>query len=143
MIRDKVADESVIDLGTGSGILALASLLLGARLAFGIDIEEEALKHAKENAHINQLDGLAFFSKHLPSNVPKENILLMNMIFPEQQTLLQQNFNNFAKLWIVSGILKEQREEYLIQAAQWGWNLISEHLRLGWMGFVFSLEERL
>ena len=45
--------DAVLDVGTGSGILALAALMLGVPRASAVDIDDEALSVAAENARIN------------------------------------------------------------------------------------------
>ena len=47
--------ETVIDLGSGSGILSITALLLGAKSAIGVDIDPKAEDIARENAAINGL----------------------------------------------------------------------------------------
>ena len=47
--------DAVLDVGTGSGVLALGALLMGVPRALGIDIDDEALRIASENARINGL----------------------------------------------------------------------------------------
>ncbi|MBO4395421.1 MAG: 50S ribosomal protein L11 methyltransferase [Eubacterium sp.] len=48
--------DRVLDIGTGSGILSIVSLLLGASHATAIDIDEIAVKVAKENFDANNID---------------------------------------------------------------------------------------
>jgi ribosomal protein L11 methyltransferase len=47
---------ALLDVGTGSGVLALAALLMGVPRALGLDIDPEALRAAAENARLNALD---------------------------------------------------------------------------------------
>ena len=54
---DTTPPESMLDVGTGSGVLALGALLLGVPRATGIDIDPRALSVAAGNARLNQLDG--------------------------------------------------------------------------------------
>lgn len=51
-----IKDENVLDVGTGTGILAIASVLLGAKKAIGIDIDEWCLINGNENIKINNLE---------------------------------------------------------------------------------------
>jgi ribosomal protein L11 methyltransferase len=51
-----VKDRTVLDVGCGSGVLAISSVVLGARSALGIDIDPDALANASENAVLNALN---------------------------------------------------------------------------------------
>ena len=57
-----VTNESVVaDLGCGSGILSIVSLLLGAKSAFAVDIDANAIKTAYENADLNGVDRSKYY----------------------------------------------------------------------------------
>ena len=55
--------EQVLDLGSGSGILSIAALLLGAARATGVDIDPKAEDIARENAAFNDLHGAVFTAR--------------------------------------------------------------------------------
>jgi ribosomal protein L11 methyltransferase len=59
--RRLAAGDRVLDLGSGSGILAIAAIKLGARSAVGIEVDAEALPVADENARKNRVDHAATF----------------------------------------------------------------------------------
>lgn len=134
MMKEAVSNKTVIDLGCGSGVLALSAALLGAREVYGIDICEEALAHARENARLNALEYVQFGSKSKCGEV-----LLFNMISSEQRIAWEQHpyIHGFEGIAIVSGILVEQREKYLLEAEARGWELLSSCEEEGWLGFIF------
>lgn len=62
MAREMAGGERVLDVGCGSGVLALVAARLGAAEVMGIDIEPAAVSTAEDNARRNGLDGVASFS---------------------------------------------------------------------------------
>jgi ribosomal protein L11 methyltransferase len=48
-------NRTVLDIGCGSGVLAIAAVKLGAHSAVGIDIDPDALDNARENADLNEM----------------------------------------------------------------------------------------
>ena len=50
---------TVMDYGTGSGVLALAAAAMGAEKAVGVDKDDEILEHAVANAELNSLENVA------------------------------------------------------------------------------------
>ena len=106
----------VIDFGCGSGILAIAALLLGAEQVVGTDIDPQALEASRDNAQRNQLADERF-PLYLPEAMPTEpaDLLVANTLagplvsLAPQLTSLVRPGGRIA----LSGILAEQTDEIL------------------------------
>jgi ribosomal protein L11 methyltransferase len=111
---EPVQGLQVLDFGCGSGILAIAALLLGAERAVGTDIDVQALEASRENANRNGLDP-ARFPLYLPADLPAEpaDVVVANILagplvgLAEQITRLTRIGGRLA----LSGILAEQAED--------------------------------
>ncbi|MBA4244441.1 MAG: 50S ribosomal protein L11 methyltransferase [Pseudomonas sp.] len=125
----------VLDFGCGSGILAIAALLLGAPQAVGTDIDPQALEASRDNANRNGIDP-ARFPVYLPADLPQQpaevvvaNILAGPLVsLAPQITALVQEGGRLA----LSGILAEQAEE--VRAAYAGaFDLDPTAIKEGWV----------
>ena len=57
-----VSDRTVLDLGTGSGVLAMAAALRGARSVVGVDVDQDAISSAEASARVNILPDTITFT---------------------------------------------------------------------------------
>jgi ribosomal protein L11 methyltransferase len=104
----------VLDVGTGSGILAIASRLLGAKKVFACDIDPIAAQVARANIERNDEDNIWTFCGSLDAITNDSvHLLLGNLtadliisLFPEFDRILKQQ-----AIAILSGILHDQAEE--------------------------------
>lgn len=109
----------VMDYGCGSGILGIATLLLGAKNVTGVDIDPQALIATRDNAQRNNIDDAAI-EIFLPENAPQKryDMVLANILagpLVELAETLCELLNPGAQLCL-SGVLSTQenaiREAY-------------------------------
>ncbi|MDH4559367.1 50S ribosomal protein L11 methyltransferase [Pseudomonas sp. BN417] len=109
-----LAGCDVLDFGCGSGILAIAALLLGARQAVGTDIDPQALEASRDNALRNGIDP-ARFPVYLPADLPAKpaELVVANILAGPLVSLAPQITSLVAPggRLALSGILAEQAEE--------------------------------
>lgn len=122
MTQLNLQEKTVLDLGAGSGILALYAAKLGARQVIAIDNDPEAMINAKHNAALNNVDSIDFRVGDITLVEGKLfDGVLANIQFSVLSDLALQFYQNLApggKL-LISGILKEEvaRLSYLYKHA--------------------------
>lgn len=106
--------KDVLDVGTGSGILAIAADLLGANEILGVDIDPIAVEVAIENGKINNCgDNVKFIEGDLTKGIDfKADIVVANLM-AEMVVMLTKAVKNHMKpgaVFISSGILVEKKD---------------------------------
>lgn len=133
------ADTQILDVGCGSGILAVAALLLGAKRAVGVDIDEMAVKTAKENAALNGVsDKIEIIHGNLTDKVSGTYNVVAANIVADAIILLSEDIKNFMSddaVYIMSGIIDSRA--YDVKAAITdSFDIIEEYTENGWFCFV-------
>jgi ribosomal protein L11 methyltransferase len=131
----------VLDVGTGSGILALAALRLGAASARGIEPDPDALQAARENASLNRVRaGLLLTSEDARSVRGRFDVVLANLVrdllLEASQTLSERVAPKGAL--IVSGILGSQAADVQRAYEAAGLNVRRRLDRQGWSALLFA-----
>ena len=134
---ENLSEKEVLDYGCGSGILAISALKLGAKKAYGVDIDPQALIASKDNAQRNQVeDKLELFdgaSKQIPQcSIVVANILAgpLAQLEPNIAALCQSQ----GKL-ALSGILESQAQE-VIDAYSKDFDIEYTKVKEGWVLIV-------
>ena len=106
-------DTTVFDIGTGSGILAIAAAKLGAKKVIGVDLDPVAVDSAKENVSFNDLNNIEILYGNLMDVVTGKADLVVANIIAEIIVVLAEDVKNFlvpGGLFITSGIIRERRD---------------------------------
>jgi ribosomal protein L11 methyltransferase len=113
-IAPKTGDWEFLDAGTGTGILAIAALRLGAKRALGFDSDATAIRVAKVNAHLNKADGLKLFRADVLKYRPEGSfdVVAANLygdLFRKAAARLWPAVKLRGRL-IISGLMRDQVE---------------------------------
>lgn len=138
--------DLVLDIGCGSGILSIASLLLGADKAFGVDIDKLAVKTANENAKENGFDESRFTAVegNLTDKVTGAyNIVVANIV---ADIIMQFNpqVGRYLKpdgIYITGGIIDTREDEVLQSFEENGFEVKQRFEDKGWLVFVLTLKK--
>ena len=143
--RGALADARVLDVGCGSGILALAALRLGAATALGVDTDPIAVEATLANAGRNDLGGpdgrIAACEGSLPSGEAPFGVVLANLIagvLVPLAPLLREELTSDGVL-LASGIFVDREAEVAAAFGQAGLEVTGRDAEGDWV----ALEARL
>jgi ribosomal protein L11 methyltransferase len=117
-----VEGSEVIDYGCGSGVLAIAAALLGARRVYAVDNDPQAITATVDNSRRNKISD-DVLSAHLPDTLPQmqADILIAN-ILAEPLLELAARFSELVKPGgkiVLSGLLQDQTKPLLDSYRRW------------------------
>jgi ribosomal protein L11 methyltransferase len=134
---EPLAGRSLLDVGTGSGVLAMAAVRLGAASAVGIDNDADAVASARENLSLNpELTGVRFVVANLEDTTSQADVVTANLtgaLLVREAVRLLGLVAPGGRL-IVSGLLASEREE-VVEALASG-RIIWESTEAGWVALA-------
>lgn len=133
--EEELSGRSVLDVGTGSGVLALASAALGARAAFGLDTDAEAVFVARENLRRHGFGGrVHLYAGPLAAAAGAFDLVLANMlaeeILPEAGRILARAGRSGRV--ILSGVTREREPDVLARMRTGRWKLAGRRAEKEW-----------
>jgi ribosomal protein L11 methyltransferase len=134
------ADNSqALDIGTGSGVLAIAAVLLGIRRAVGIDIDPCARTEAKKNVKLNRLEHrIAILDTGVEDIKESYALIMANLRYPTLRRLCSHMDGVLQKngAAVLSGITANEVEDLLGEFTRNGFRCTWKAEEKGWAGMV-------
>lgn len=146
MLSDEMqGGERVLDVGTGSGILALCASKLGAKACYAYDIDPVAVRVAEENVAkdgatnvtCGVADLLAGIDRSEPYDLVVANIVsdIILRLLPDLGAVMKTGAHA-----ILSGIIGERVEEIRAAVASYGFTLVREASERDWYALFIKKE---
>ena len=133
---------SVLDVGTGTGVLAIAAKKRGAASVIGVDIEDWCVENANENAEKNHVSTIAFSTDDVTEFTnSKHDIILANI----NRNVLLEHLPIYAKLLapkgclLLSGFHLEDVTALTVLAEKHGLSKLDQTAQNGWVSLKFIL----
>ncbi|MET1247570.1 50S ribosomal protein L11 methyltransferase [Sporolactobacillus sp. STCC-11] len=134
-------NATVLDVGTGTGVLAIAAAKLGARQVNAVDLDPVAVQSAKLNIKLNKVqEVVAVRQNNLSDNIKGVYTIVVANLLAELvirlakggvASLLQENGQ-----LIVSGIIKPKKEQVAQALAQAGLHVVDERDSGDWVALI-------
>ena len=135
--------DELLDMGCGSGILSIGAMLLGAENAVAVDIEENAVASAIENAAKNNIPedkyiaycGNVLSNNALADKIDKKYDIITANIVADVLIAMGSLFDRYLKengILIISGIIEERMDEVINAVENCGFTKLEQNIKEGW-----------
>ena len=142
--------DKLLDMGCGSGILSIGAMLLGAKSAVAVDIEENAAATALENAVKNHISpdvyktcfGNILTDEKLADEIDDKYDIIAANIVADVLIAMKESFLRYLKkggILIVSGIIEERMDEVIDALKSVGFKDPEPEVREGWAAVKFTV----
>lgn len=134
--------QSLLDVGTGSGILAIAAAKLGAGKILGVDTDSMAVRTARENGALNGVDSAIVVEQGVLADVPEKgwDLVVVNILAPVIIMLLNEcdlmGYVAPAGRLILSGIIEEQLDDVVAALEPAGGCVVETFVVRDWVALV-------
>ncbi|GGB29000.1 ribosomal protein L11 methyltransferase [Lentibacillus populi] len=130
----------VLDVGCGSGVLSIASILLGAEKVFAYDLDEIAVKSTTLNARQNKLDQqIETKQNNLLDHVDKQaDIIVANILAEIIVRFIRDAWNNLKPggIFITSGIIQPKKQMVKDQLQENGFTILEINEMEDWVSII-------
>ena len=136
------SDQVVVDVGTGSGILAIAASKLGAKSVYAVDLDAMAVIRAKENIEMNKCSNILVEKNNLIDGVEALNqqptLMVANILAPIIINMLSdvEKVLPVNKTFICSGIVEHEKESVITALKAHHFNVTEVKEKNGWVAIV-------
>lgn len=149
LIEKYISDgDTLLDLGCGSGILSIAAVLLGASTVKAVDIDQNSVKIARENAEKNNIPR-EIYSAYCGNIIEDKNLVhqlgtgyqvVCANIVADVLIAMSSSFRGFLAengILIVSGIIDSRKDEVLSTIKDQGFDLVEIREKEDWVAAAF------
>ncbi len=137
--------KTILDIGSGSGILSIAAVMLGCSNAVGVDIDAMAVKVAKENADLNNVsERTEYVCGNLTDKISgKFDIVCANIVADVIISLCDNvlDFINDDGMFICSGIIDTREADVFAKLDEIGLSVCERFESAGWVALVCRKDE--
>lgn len=142
LLEHNLADKTIIDMGTGTGILAILSCMLGAKDVYGIEIDPDAYANACDNALLNHVKPhLLCGDADTLQELPEADLMLANInrnIIVADLAAYRKNLHSGSR-FVCSGFYRSDLDIIAAHASTLGMHLENFAEDQGWIRAEFSV----